>query len=150
MILTITKVEQGFTKNGAEFKKVTGVTDEGQEVTKSIFDNLKFLWPLLVEGKDIELKLVKKGQFWNVINMKPANEPWPEETDAVKPGEVATPKPKPEPKKEIAPQEVGLWFKEVGELYRAGKLEGEIGKAIMKVYWARLFYVLGITIEKPE
>ena len=148
MILTITKVTQEFTKTGAEYRKVTGNDKDGKETTKSVFDNLKFLWPLLVEGKEIELKLVQKGQFWNVINIKPADEPWPEDTDLVEPKEVAK---KPEPKtetKEPAPQEIGMWWKEVGENYRASKLEGATGKAIMLAYWAKLFAVLGIEREK--
>lgn len=153
MILTITKVSQEFTKDGAEYRKVSGVTDDGKETTKMVFNNLKFAWPLLddenVVGKQLEFKMVQKGTFWNVINLKPADEPWPEQTDMVKPEEVATKEPKPEPpKKEIAPQELGMWYKEVGEMYRAGKLEGPTGKALMVAYWARMFTVIGV--EKPE
>lgn len=106
MLLTITKVTQEFTKTGAEYRKIIGTTDDSQETTKSVFDNLKFLWPLLVEGKEIELKLVKKGQFWNVINIKNADEPWPENTDMVANDEVVKkaeePKAEPPPKPAIA------------------------------------------------
>jgi len=125
LILTITKVTQEFTKTGAEYRKITGNDKDGKETTKSVFDNLKFLWPLLVEGKEIELKLVQKGQFWNVINIKPADEPWPEDTEAVKPEEVAKPKvePRSEPKKERNPQEVGLAYKVLAELYVAGFID---------------------------
>jgi len=79
MIITITDVESAFTKNGDEFKKVKGVTDKGQETTKSIFNNLQNKWGLLEENATIDLKLEKKGQFWNVVDVLPCEFPEPQE-----------------------------------------------------------------------
>ena len=45
------------------------------------------------------------------------------------------------------PQELGMWYKEIGLNYRAGKLEGTTGKALMAAYWARMFTVIGVTKE---
>ena len=98
MILTLTGVTQEFTKTGAEARKITGTKDDGNEITKWVFDNMKMAWPLLVEGNKVELKMVQKGQFWNITNIKKADEEWPENTEAVKPEEVAQ---KPEQQKEI-------------------------------------------------
>lgn len=128
MIVTITNVSQEFTKTGAEYRKITGTTPDGKEVTKTIFDNLKFLWHLLEEGKSVEFKMVQKGQFWNVINIKNADEPWPEDTSAVANDEVVKkptePKPDPPPKpKERNPQEVGLAYKILSELYVNGFID---------------------------
>ena len=72
MILTIQSISQEFTKNGDEYYKVTGVSDSGQQTTKSVFNNLQDKWGLLQENATLEFKLEKKGQFWNVIDILPA------------------------------------------------------------------------------
>lgn len=77
MIITITKIEQEFTKNGAEYRKITGVTDKGQQTTKSVFNNLEAKWEYLQENATVELKLEQKGQFWNVIDILPVLTPEP-------------------------------------------------------------------------
>ena len=74
MLVTITRVTQDFTKSGAEYLKVKGVTGDGKETTKSVFDNLKDKWPLLKEHATLDFKMEKKGQFWNVTNITPAGE----------------------------------------------------------------------------
>lgn len=156
MILTITKVSQEFTKTGTEYRKVTGTTEDGKETTKPIFDNLKFLWPLLVEGQSVEFKMVKKGQFWNVINIKKADEPWPEETDAVKPEEIVPPKQEvktePPSQRRIAPEERGMWWKELGEMLRTGEIDKSKahGKMLRIAYYAEMFRVLDIKIEEKQ
>ena len=148
MILTITSVSQEFTKNGAEYQKVTGTTASGGETTKSVFDNLKMAWPLLKEGATLEFKMVQKGQFWNVINIKPANEPWPEDTDAVEPKEVAKPKVEVSKGNEAPPnpQAVGMITKEIGDMIRAERLNGLFGHdtAVELIKWYRS-QTLGIT-----
>ena len=55
-----------------------------------------------------------------------------------------------EKKAELAfdPQEIGLWYKEIGLNYRADKLKGAMGLALMTAYWVRMFTAIGI--EKPE
>jgi hypothetical protein len=69
MIVKITKVIQEFTRNGAGYRKVKGISN-GKEVTKSVFDNLQDRWELLKEGAEIDFTMEKKGQFWNVIDIK--------------------------------------------------------------------------------
>lgn len=88
MIITITEVTQEFAKNGAEYMKVKGTTQDGKEVTKSIFDNLQASWPLLEEGTTLDFKMEKKGQFWNVIEISAAKEPQPEEATAALPSKA--------------------------------------------------------------
>ena len=56
---------------------------------------------------------------------------------------------------EIAPQERGMWFKEVGEMIRCGiltreKILGEekpVAKAIFQSYWANMLVGLSIKVE---
>ena len=74
MIITLTKVSQEFAKNGSEYRKVTGATGDGRETTKSIFNQLEDKWPLLVEGATLEFSMEKKGQYWNVTDIKPISE----------------------------------------------------------------------------
>lgn len=76
MIINITTVEQAFTKDGAEYRKVKGISD-GREVTKSVFDNHKDKWELLKENATLDFKMVKKGQFWNVEDISIPNLPPP-------------------------------------------------------------------------
>jgi len=80
MKLLITKTEQAFTNKGAEYLKITGVDENNRETTKSVFDNLKGKWSLLVEGNTVELKLKKVGQYWNIEDILPTE------------GETPTPK----------------------------------------------------------
>lgn len=52
----------------------------------------------------------------------------------------------------IAPQEQGMWFKEIGELYRAGLIKKDTteGLALIATYFARMREVMGIeTARKP-
>ena len=109
MIITITEVSQEFTKSGAEYLKIKGTTPDGKETTKSIFNNLKDAWGLLVEGATLEFTLEHKGQFWNVVEIKPVG------TQGLKPDTGQA-------KMEIAPQAIGMMTKEIGDMIRAGKL----------------------------
>lgn len=74
MIVTITEVSQEYTKNGDEYRKVKGVTGDGKETTKSIFNQHQDKWELLKEGSTLEFQMAKKGQFWNVVDFRPAAE----------------------------------------------------------------------------
>ena len=50
----------------------------------------------------------------------------------------------------IAPQEIGMWFKEVGELYRLGLISKNTpeGLALMTIYFARMKRALGLEVVK--
>jgi len=136
MLVTITKVEQNFTKNGAEYQKVTGVTDSGQETTKSIFDNLKDKWPLLQEHATLELKLEKKGQFWNVIGLNKVLQQEPpieamEETSAVNPDAPHPPPPLPAPARSYSDgAAIGMVTNRIGAHIDNNTLEIVFGKKI--------------------
>jgi len=59
-------------------------------------------------------------------------------------------KPKALPEESINPQERGMWYKEIGEMYRAGIIKKDTleGKALMTAYWARMLIALDIEIKK--
>ena len=118
MIITLTKVEQSFTKDGAESRKVTGVTGDGRETTKLVYDRLANKWPLLQENATLDFKMVKKGTFWNIADINPLEPPEAEPHDKILPehqkvieearAEVSGKHPAP------PGQQVGMWWKELG------------------------------------
>lgn len=54
------------------------------------------------------------------------------------------------PPQVFAPQEIGLWYKEVGKLYRADLIKKDTpeGLALIAAYFLKMKQVLGITVEK--
>ena len=74
MIIKIKEVSKALDKNGSEYRKIKGTMPDGKETTKSIFSNLEDSWGLLEEGAVLDLTLEKKGQFWNVAEIKPVEQ----------------------------------------------------------------------------
>ena len=147
MIITVISVSEEFTKNGDAYKKVTCATEDGRETTKSIFNQLENKWPLLVEGKALEFKMEKKGQFWNVVDITDVGDslPAPKSDKAVLPEhqkEIDKAQEPPPP----APQAVGMITKEIGDMIRAKMLTVIFGKKIATALtvWYRS-QTLGIT-----
>ena len=66
------------------------------------------------------------------------------------------PKLKPEQPKEkpseVAPQERGMWWKEVGEMIRAGKISSDKpeGALMIRAYYAQMFTSLGIELKDKK
>ena len=144
MHFQITKVSQEFTKNGDEFKKITGFNVEtNQESTKSVFNNLEGKWGMLEEDRIVQLKLEKKGQYWNVVDILPPELPT-----------VPTQESPPESTKPLTitknPQEIGMWWKELGESLRYGLIDQnrKSGKHLRNTYFKEMFRVLNI--QSPE
>jgi len=147
MIITVISVSEEFTKNGDAYKKVTCATEDGRETTKSIFNQLEGKWPLLVEGKALEFKMEKKGQFWNVVDITPVGDslPPPKSDKAVLPEhqkEIDRAQESPPP----APQAVGMITKEIGDMVRTKYLKPLFGDEayIELIKWYR-GQVLAIT-----
>jgi len=143
VIVTIQTISQEFTKTGAEYQKVTGITGDGRPTTKSVFDNLKDKWELLKENATLDFTMVQKGQFWNVTDIKPI-----ELSSPTEPGMLE----EHERKRFVSPEERGMWWKEVGENFRAGlfkKDEGN-GALLWRTYIAQMLSSLEITIERKE
>ena len=89
----------------------------------------------------------KKGDFWNIVSLEfpaagskvqEAAQPIPL---VVKPGET---------KGVIAPQERGMWWKEMGECFRVGLIKKDdngTGTYLWKTYLKQMLSSLEITIE---
>jgi len=127
MIITITEVSQEFTKDGAEYQKVTGINASNNSVTtKSIFDNLEDKWSLLEEGARLDFKLKKKGQFWNVDDISPVGE-------SVQNTETATKEGKPPVNNSIETQ---VAFKGIIELMASGVIKVGDKEGQSAINWA--------------
>lgn len=146
MIITITEITQETTSRGSPYRKIKGVSPDGKETTKSIFDNLKDSWPLLVVGAILDFKLEKRGQYWNVVEIKPAKSSItsPNVSQPVEPQEESAPKQITEPP--VNPLERGMWWKELGECLRKGDIDKNTpqGKQLRTAYYKEMFRVLDI------
>ncbi len=161
MIVTITEVTQEFTKTGEEYKKVKGTTADGKETTKSIFNHMKSYWELLVPGAMLDFTMEKRGQFWNVTDIKRVKAQ-PPQSDAPQPkleespnfgqqaSRIAT-QSAVERSEEIARQ---VWVKEIGEWWRSGamgKLPEPIARGWQLWYLMHAKMVTGVSMpEKPK
>lgn len=146
MKITISEVEQAFTKTGAEYVKIKGVTTEGRELTKSVFDNLADKWELLTEGALLDFKMQKSGQFWNVVDITPAEMPPPQEP------QIPTSHPDEPHIEKFAPQEIGLWWKELGARISDGALERDWPKSHIRIkqyYYKKMSEVTGVPFKEP-
>ena len=95
------------------------------------------------EGQTFKLTKERKGNFWNVIAIEPVEN-------------VSSKKGIEKVRSEPSGQEVGLWWKEVGELYRMWKIHPETkpakpwAKALVMNYLAQMFSVTGIKVEEES
>ena len=100
---------------------------------------------MLIESKTLEFQMVKKGQFWNVADIKVPSTPPP-----VKPELPAEAKAQ-LPQAKIEGAERGMWEKEVGENIRAGLIKNTGATSpYWHYYWLRMSQVLNVKAENKE
>ena len=116
--------------------------------TDNIFngDWLPLLEQSQAENRPLQFTKEKSGNFYNIKSLELVELP---EKDALKtpvtnvlPGES---------KSGIAPQEKGMWWKEMGECFRAGlfkKDDNAAGTQLWQAYIKQMLSSLGITISK--
>ena len=149
MLVTIVKVEQEFTRNGDEYKKVTVAKGDGAETTKSVFNNLEDKWPLLKAGSTLEFVMEKRGQYWNVTDIKTVeeqlpppqenkSEPLPDDVQKSVQNNVqkTDTKYKADPDKTSSIEEQ-VAFKGIIDLRCSDKIEADSITYNMALYWAR-------------
>ena len=150
----ITKVEDD-SYQGKSHKKVTLGDSQVLKVKQGREGMLKEKWGLLKEGVAVKFMMQDytnpngvKFPFVADIetvegNLPPPQQPQvlPEHQEVIGRASDSAP---------IAPQEQGMWFKEIGELYRAGliKKDSPEGLALIAIYFARMKKVMGIETEK--
>jgi len=87
MLFTIKEVKEMHSDKAGEYLQIVGFTGDGKPSTKNIFNSMKDKWSLLKEDTTVELKMQKKGEFWNVTDIIEPNLP-PVVKEAVKQGAV--------------------------------------------------------------
>jgi len=142
------------------YHKVTWADDTSDSVFSP--DILKVLEQALVEKCAVQLVKEKNDRgFFNITEAKivtaedlpPPQEPvrkYPEPPpdapqDTRKPVEASS-------KAIISGQELGMWYKELGESLRSDLIDKTTaqGKALKRFYFLRMFDVLGIKVEKKQ
>lgn len=135
-VIQVTGTDQ---KQGAKgpYLEVLYRDEKGQERKKNIFDQT--LWNLFGEGLWVEWQLEKEGTWWNVKSAQGVKEG----VEKIK--ETAI---------EVAPQEKGMWWKEIGGLIRDGKLEEVFGEKdapfIRRAYKLQAIASLEIRAKKED
>ncbi len=142
MIITIKSVTEESGDYG-DYRKVIGVDGDGKEITKNVGDRWKDKWGLLQENATVNFKMIQKNNKWVINDIIPVGDELPPST---KPYVTET---------KAAPQEIGMWWKEMGEMLRAGPPAGidsttPAGKLMRSAYYAQMMSVLGIEIKDKE
>lgn len=106
--------------------------------------------PLLEQSQDENVPLhftkEKSGKFYNIKTLEVAEEELPEKEVEQKVSAKATPN-------VISPQEKGMFWKEIGENFRAGlfkKDDNAAGSYLWRAYVKQMLASLEITIPKQE
>ena len=104
------------------------------------------LFPLFVAGRAVKLGMAEYKGFAYIASATSVELP-----EAETPASITTPVAKPN-KVEPAPQEIGMWYKEVGECWRVGKITEQTARGKLRIiaYLTRMDTVIGITEVKEE
>ncbi|KKN64723.1 hypothetical protein LCGC14_0488550 [marine sediment metagenome] len=135
-IIQVISTEQKVGKGDKPYLEVVYTDKDGKERKKNIFDSA--LWNLFSNGFWVELSLEKEGNWWNVKSAVGVEKAIAEKEQAEKP-------------KEIAPQELGMWWKELGNRIGDSSLERDYPKAHVKIkvqYYKKLSEVTGVSFKE--
>ncbi len=132
--------------NGKDFKKVTLINGKVLKVKYGKGGALKKKWGMLEAGKAIKFTMGEFNGSEYVEDIETIEGALPKATK-----EPVAPTPQPP-----APQELGMWRKEQGELYRMWKIHPETmpkkpwAKVLVDDYFAQMFSVLNISDGTPK
>jgi hypothetical protein len=106
--------------------------------------------PILEEAQENKLavhyKKEKKGAYYNIIELELVRDALPPETTPRQP----EPHPEEPPIEKYAPQEIGMWYKELGECIRSGLLERDFPNSHVKIkshYYKKMSDITGIPFK---
>ena len=108
-------------------------------------DNIKFscwdegLWNSLGQNASGKINYQQNGVFKNIVAVESMEQAVAHKVMEVQP-------------KNHEPQEIGMWWKECGEMIRAGviKKDTDIGGALYRLYFLTMQDVLGVKVERKE
>ena len=127
MLFTIKEVKEMHSDKAGEYLQILGFTGDGKPSTKNIFNSMKDKWPILKEDATVELKMQKKGEFWNVVDITdPGLPPVVEEAIKDKGTTIASVTNKPQGKYRADPDKTASI-----ELQVCLKVAGEIAVALI-------------------
>ena len=97
------------------------------------------LWNSLGQNASGKIQYQQKGIFKNIIGI--------EVMEQAIAGKAIEAQPK-----NHEPQEIGMWWKECGEMIRAGKITKatDVGGVLYRAYFAKMLDVLGVKVERKE
>jgi len=123
-VIQVKATDQKMAKNNSPYLEVIDQNDK----KTSIFDQA--LWNLFQPNAYVNLTLEKQGNFWNVTKAEAVS-------DAATKATVEKPS-------EYSGEERGMWFKECGEMIRAGKFKAddEGNKALILAYYEQMKKVI--------
>jgi len=130
-VITIKESTQETSKTGKPYLQVI----DHENIKFSCWDNA--LWNSLGKNMSVQVGFEQKGIFKNIVSVEGIEEPLAEIAKQHQP-------------KEHDPQEIGMWWKEAGEMIRAGfiKKDTDVGGVLYRAYFAKMLEVLGIKVEK--
>jgi len=161
VIGVITSVEDDKDYNGKDYKKVKLGTGQVLNVKQGREGVLKAKWGLLQEG--VAIKFIMQDytkpdgvKIPFVSDMETVQDALPppntEQELTPKHQEIID-----DARREVkAPQELGMWWKEAGELLRLPKeqalemVTSDLLKAVRTAYYSQMFSVLGIKVEDKK
>lgn len=123
------------------------VTHEGGDDEVKIARKRSHLQELFLPGRAVMLHYEKYKGWDYVVDAKLVEKELPK-TPVPQKEQASNEK----PSTPHAPQELGMWWKEVGEGLRTGLIDPTtpMGKALYDFYFAQMFSVLSITVEEEE
>ena len=153
MIIWVQSIENKTAKSGNSYDLAQCKDENGQDCKFSLFDTE--MKNLFLNAKNnsqaIDLVTEAKGNFVNAVSGKLLDDfsgRYPTETPSE--ATTATTEP-PKGKTPISPQEKGMFWKEVGENFRAklfDKDDGANGSLLWRAYMTQMFTSLEIKFEK--
>ena len=149
MILTIKSatLEAG---DYGDYMKVTGVDGNGKEVAKNIGEKFKDKWDLLQENATVNIKMVQRDRKWYVDSIEPIKIEI-DETKITEQQAAVAAKVEPPVTKPIAPQELGMWWKELGNRIGDGSLDKNYPKNAVRIkaaYYKKMSEVTGVNFKE--
>ena len=150
MIITI-KQSTRETGDYGDYLKVIGVDGQGKEVSKNVSQKFEGLWGKLNAKTTWDFKHIQKNNKWQLDTIVPIGDELPPSTEvSVSPEHTPPP---PTPPHQYAPQELGMWWKELGNRIGDGSLERDYPKAHVRVkgqYYKRMSEVTGVNFKNKE
>lgn len=143
-ITLVNNVESRQDKKGNDYSRVTITGDDGKEHGYAVYDSdiIGAIRNAFNMDQPVVITLDKVGNFWNIVGVKLATGQLPSAEQQVK----ETVPPAQPTNRFIAPEEKGMWWKEIGENFRT-KLFDKDDKANGTLLWRAYILQMMTSLE---